>query len=261
MGAAKGIETLLPAVRALIADSLVKEFGHSRKEAAYILNLTTAAVSQYLKGQRAEAMANKIRKSRDLMLVVSSSAKKCSEEYSKSGGVFGVTALLDTSYQILSLMTGEPHRKKHRETSHVLKEHSQKQYWLSLLRKRLQSEQVAAQRSMGLALWAKNELAKIIFRQIASDSLRHADIVAAIMAYIESDGVGATVRAPTPSELEEILKEEEQADEDSIVPLLESEDPAIRLLVQSVEADEQKHQRILQGFLRLAKNRSNVRRN
>jgi len=256
MRSTRRIEAILPAVRALIADSLVREFGHKRREAAYILNLSTAAVSQYLKGQRAESIANRIKRSRELMLVVSLSAKKFSEEYSKSGSRAGETELLDTSYQILSLMSGESEKKELGQPQTAPIDQTQKQYWLSLLRKRLLSEQVAAQKSMSLALWAKNELARIIFRQIASDSLRHADIIAAMMAYIENNGEGAAVSAPAPSELMDMLKEEEQAEEDSITPLLKSKDPAIRLLVQCVEADERKHQRILRGFIELSKSGS-----
>lgn len=47
------VTTLLPTIRASIAVELVKRHGMKQKEAARLLGLTTAAVSQYLSMKRA----------------------------------------------------------------------------------------------------------------------------------------------------------------------------------------------------------------
>ncbi len=47
------VRTVLPTVRASIARELVKEHGMKQKEAARILGITDAAVSQYLSDKRA----------------------------------------------------------------------------------------------------------------------------------------------------------------------------------------------------------------
>lgn len=47
------VKAVLPTIRASIAEELIKKHGMTQKEAAKILGLTTAAVSQYLSEKRA----------------------------------------------------------------------------------------------------------------------------------------------------------------------------------------------------------------
>lgn len=48
-------EELLPAVRKIIAESLHRDYGHTQEEIANTMDITQPAVSQYLKGKRAES--------------------------------------------------------------------------------------------------------------------------------------------------------------------------------------------------------------
>lgn len=55
-------EEILPAVRKIIASKLNKEYGHTQEEIAHKLEITQPAVSQYLKGKRAnENVVNKLK--------------------------------------------------------------------------------------------------------------------------------------------------------------------------------------------------------
>ncbi|MFT4892929.1 MAG: putative transcriptional regulator [Candidatus Nanohaloarchaea archaeon] len=48
-------EEILPAVRKIIAESLHQDYGHTQEEIANVMDLTQPAVSQYLKGKRADS--------------------------------------------------------------------------------------------------------------------------------------------------------------------------------------------------------------
>lgn len=48
-------EEILPAVRKIIAESLHSDYGHTQDEIANTMDLTQPAVSQYLKGKRADS--------------------------------------------------------------------------------------------------------------------------------------------------------------------------------------------------------------
>ena len=53
------------------------------------------------------------------------------------------------------------------------------------LRNRIVGEQNAVAECMRLAQRSRDELTRALFRQIASDSLRHAEIVASLTAYLD----------------------------------------------------------------------------
>ncbi|MFB6209397.1 MAG: transcriptional regulator [Candidatus Nanohaloarchaea archaeon] len=48
-------EKILPAIRKLMAERLHSDYGHTQEEIAIELDLTQPAVSQYLKGKRADS--------------------------------------------------------------------------------------------------------------------------------------------------------------------------------------------------------------
>lgn len=48
-------EEILPAIRKIIAESLHRDYGHTQEEIANAMDLTQPAVSQYLKGKRADS--------------------------------------------------------------------------------------------------------------------------------------------------------------------------------------------------------------
>lgn len=55
---------LMPTIRALIAEILVKKYGYSIYETAKVIGLTPAAVSNYLLGKRGTLAFNELRENR-----------------------------------------------------------------------------------------------------------------------------------------------------------------------------------------------------
>jgi len=248
------LEHVLPAVRALVVHELVKRLGHNQSEAARMLGITPAAVSQYLEGKRGGKLVDRVKRSRQLMLTISNLAETASDR-SRKGLEMDFTALLDSSYRVMSILAGEklsaPGATERGVDEGEGKE--QRTRWIGILKRRLASEQQAAQRSMGLALWTDNDLVKGLFRQIASDSLRHAEIVASLITYLEVGGKPSGLGTPNVKELEQILRDEEEADDPSINELKAIRDPAVQLLLDSIEADEKKHVVLLRGLLKSRK--------
>lgn len=239
------VENILPAVRAVLASQLVEKQGLSRRRAANALDITPAAITQYLKGVRASEMAKRIAGSRELKTFIAAEANKLANSFRVSGQSVGFTELVNISYQVLILLTGQtPPRPINTKSDKI-------SGWIELLRERLQAEQLAAQRSMGYAMWSKNELVKTLFHQIASDSLRHADICSSLITYLENGGSKSLLEAPDTREIRRIIAEEEKADDPHFLILRNIGDPAVKLLVESVEADERKHLRLLKGLLKI----------
>lgn len=48
-------EEILPAIRKIVAESLHQDYGHTQEEIANTMDITQPAVSQYLKGKRADS--------------------------------------------------------------------------------------------------------------------------------------------------------------------------------------------------------------
>lgn len=62
---------ILPAVRKLIAESLHSNYGHTQEEIANTMDLTQPAVSQYLKGKRADSQTvNQLKEDPQVQLLV-----------------------------------------------------------------------------------------------------------------------------------------------------------------------------------------------
>ncbi len=243
------LEHVLPAVRALVVQELVERLGHNRAEAARLLNITPAAVSQYMEGKRGGRLVDRIRRSKRLMLTVSNLADVTSDR-GRKGLAVDFTALIDASYSIMIVLMGERAPPQSGQEVPPQVDEGKRRRWITILRKRLSAEQVAAQRTMGLALWTSNDLVKGLFRQIASDSLRHAEIVSSLMTYLQTGGRPSHIETPDAKELEQIIRSEEEADDSAINELREIPDPAVQLLLASVEADERKHLELLRGLLK-----------
>ncbi|HLD76248.1 MAG TPA: hypothetical protein VI874_04465, partial [Candidatus Norongarragalinales archaeon] len=108
----------------------------------------------------------------------------------------------------------------------------------------------AASGSMRFAQSCEDELMKNLFRQIAQDSLRHADTVSVLIHSLENQET-ANVHLPSKEAVQKMLDQEEAADEADISPLKSRLGPAARLLIESIEADERKHVILLKGLMRL----------
>lgn len=237
------IEGVLAGVRAMLAEELLTR-GHSQKDVSLILGITPAAVTLYARGRRGRGLAERIGSVKEASMVVKDLAGQMSERRKRSEGVDEFPLVLDAAYRVMRLVSQEnppPPSNRRRVVD---------QGWgetlLPLLRSRIEQEQLAAQRNMTLAVATKDELKRILFRQIATDSMRHADILGTIISHLEKPGTRRPSRDDV-MQIEAMIREEESATEKPIE--IERADPVVRLLLSSIDMDEQKHSRLLKGML------------
>ena len=117
------------------------------------------------------------------------------------------------------------------------------------LRRRVRAEQAAVTMCMRLAQRARDELTRAILRQIASDSLRHAEIVASLAPYLDRGIAEAHASGITRREIEVLIEGERRAEAGADVVTSRDLGGTMALLIASMEADERKHADLLQGLL------------
>jgi predicted transcriptional regulator len=228
-------EEVIPILRSLIAAELVKTYGLRKAETARLLSVTPQAVTQYLKGVRALSGKN---------FPVSEQARKMVREYAgkialKKRAV-AETELLDLAYEVLTLTGSAPSMREGGEEA--------KMSAVRLLRQRLVAEQEAAEIFLSEAIKASDDMVRLLFRQIASDSIRHADIVQAAIAAVEKDVNDGPL--PDPERLRQLQQLEEKghsAGFEEVKKLLKSN--VVKILLDSIEADEEKHDMILEKLM------------
>lgn len=232
-------EELIPLLRAMVANELVKTYGLKKAEAARILSITPQAVTQYLKGVRAFSKKGVMLDSRVKELVREYSGKIAFRKKQVAE-----TELLDLAYEVLMII-GRPSGQQN------LMSEEAKARALWILRNRLAAEQEAAEIFLSEAIRAKDDLVRLLFRQIASDSIRHADIVQATIAAVEKDLTNGSL--PDPERLRLLQQQEEKSHShgfEEVKRLLRND--VLKILIDSIEADEAKHDLIIGKLAELA---------
>lgn len=73
-------EEILPAIRKIIAESLHRDYGHTQEEIANTMDVTQPAVSQYLKGKRADSdLVEKLTDDPQIQLLVEDAVSKAAK--------------------------------------------------------------------------------------------------------------------------------------------------------------------------------------
>lgn len=238
-------EAVLQAVRAVVARELSLARGFSRAKTARILGVTAPAISQYVSGKRGGELVAHIehdKKQMETIQILSDDILQASGTRPDRTSML----LLKASERIASRLSSAGSEIQLPKTPSF----TARAQWLTLLRKRLSEEQGAASGSLGFAQTCDDELMKTMFRQIASDSVRHADTVSVLINAIEKPG-SFDVRLPSKEAVQKMIEAEEAADEADISSLKNRLGPAARLLIESIEADERKHVLLLKGLLRV----------
>lgn len=253
-----GIDNVLSGVRAILARELVKE-GHSQREIAAILGTSAAAVTMYSKDRRGHELSKVIESKRNARLVIDNlldhlgrrTVGSTLDKLEIQKDTFPL--ILDAAYRIMRAISSPRH-----EEEYIAKQNS-RSHSNSLSRtllSRLQEEQLAAQRNMALAVSTTDEVARTIFRQIASDSIRHAEIVSFLLSLPKNGIERRSDRVMLEQEITQIeamIRGEESATEEPIK--LRGVDPALKLLLKSMDIDEEKHKILLKGLLSINKAR------
>jgi uncharacterized protein len=252
-----GIDNVLSGVRALLAKDLVKQ-GYSQKDISEILGTSPAAVTLYSKDRRGLQLSKIIESDENAHLVIDNLMEQITERKigpranGKEIQSDTFPLILDAAYRIMRLISS-PHIERESSSS-VPKSSAKRSNLTETLIERLQEEQLAAQRNMALAVGTTDEVARTIFRQIASDSIRHAEIVSFVLSSPKFDAKRKTNERMLQEEIaqiEAIIKDEESATEQPIKQ--KGLDPSLKLLLKSIDIDEEKHKILLKGLLAISK--------
>ena len=234
-------------MQALVARELVEGLGVTNTRAAKVLGLAPSAISQYLSGRRVKGLFAEYSSNEEAVGIARKVAVQLAEP--TTGADSRIRILLDGA-GALSEMTGTAGRVPERRSSGVPGSRpGPPRNTAKWLRRRVRAEQAAVTMCMRLAQRARDELTRAILRQIASDSLRHAEIVASLAPYLDRGITEAHASGITPKEIEVLIEGERRAEAGADVVTAGDLGGTMRLLIASMEADERKHTDLLRGLL------------
>jgi uncharacterized protein len=229
-------------LQSLIARELVEQLGLTTRRTAQLLGIAPSAVSQYLHGHRREGMVEEFGGRPEIIAVAHRAAVALAQ--TPRGTAARSRSVLEAAAKVADLVgTGGP-RPRRAAAERVDRE------VLRQLRERIAAEQAAVTACMKLAQKARDELTRAIFRQIASDSLRHADIVASLEVYLEAGTSRSVASGIDRSDVERLIREEHDAEAHGGAELTIALGGVMKLLAQSMADDEEKHERLLAGLLK-----------
>lgn len=230
-------ERLIPVIRARLAVKMAAE-GYHVKEIAEALSVTQAAVTQYISRKRG-ADGSGLEGFDHLLEPLAEKALKRAR--SGAGGLEAVE-LLEVAHQVAVMragrgVVGNPEGAAEKKSAS-----------LQLLRERLQLELSAAEKYLELANKTKDDHTKLLLRMIASDSIRHADVVSQVISWLEAEEK-KQVELPGSDLLESMLSMEDSAKEASLGDSIKVDHPIARLLLEWIDMDEAKHGKMVTRLL------------
>jgi hypothetical protein len=241
----KSEERLIPVIRAKLAERLAAQ-GFRVKEIALGLNVTPSAVTQYLKRKRgadARTVAN-------LEGLIDPLAEKLAVRIRSGLGGIETVELLEAARQVMVMNAGSVVRQR-QQPSQVEPRRNES---LELLRRRLQLELKAAEKYLELANKSSDDYTKLLLRMIASDSIKHGDVVSQIISWLEA-GNESSFELPSQALLESMLSMEDSANEESLRKSVDVGHPVARILLEWIDTDEAKHGKMVSRILSLSKKR------
>ena len=190
-------------LQALAAREGVEQLGLSSRRVAGLLGLAPSAVSQYLSGKRVEKGFLEYSSDERARAI----ARRTIEELiaAQESGHGATRPVLEGAAALAELSESADGRERAPRRLSELTEGPQLRELARWLRERVKAEQVAVTQCMRLAQRARDELTRAILRQIASDSLRHAEIVASLAPYIDRGVSSAYASGITRKEVEELI--------------------------------------------------------
>ena len=116
-----------------------------------------------------------------------------------------------------------------------------------ILQDRVEAELREARTSLNMANKIEDGFGKLLFKGIASDSIRHAEIVSQVIRDQETVG-SFRLDKQLKRYLKQMIQEEENASEQLMIKLVKTKHPAVRALLQSIDQDEMKHKKMLRSL-------------
>ena len=205
--------------------------GKSNKEVSAALGITPSAVSQYIKGKRGASLRKDAGglKGFDMAIKVASiEIGRLIEinEYERCQGM-----VLKIAQELAGI---SPEGSK---AVAVAKEKYSNAEIKSILAERIKREHDSAMYFLGFAQSSSSYFARILFRQIATDSLRHADIVQALLERVDKPLSGEFGRVSIDI-VDKLLEKAREHKEISINEIKERLGPEAVLLIESIEMDD-----------------------
>lgn len=234
-------------VQALVAREGVEQLGLSSRRVADLLGLAPSAVSQYLSGKRVEKGFLEYSSDERARSIARRTIEELIEAQEAGRGATRPVLEGASALSELSESVGGHERLPKRPTDTT--EGPQLRELARWLRERVKAEQVAVTQCMRLAQRARDELTRALLRQIASDSLRHAEIVASLAPYIDRGVSGAYASGITRKEIEALIEGERRAEAQADSASAHRLQGTMAILIASMEADERKHAELLRGLL------------
>jgi len=228
-------------MQALVARELVEGFGLSERQTAVLLGIVPSSVSQYLSGKRLGPTLSAYLGDDEALRIARQTAQQL------VAGSAGSRAVLEAAITLGERAGPASHRPKAGPPGGLSQELRRKvPGWL---RERIAGEQSAVVECMRLAQRSQDELTRALFRQIASDSLRHAEIVASLAAYLDRGVASSAPTGITRTDVERLIGREHEAEATSEIDLGPELGGMMRILWDSMESDERKHEHLLQLML------------
>ncbi|MDA4121711.1 MAG: hypothetical protein OK456_00865 [Thaumarchaeota archaeon] len=238
-------ERLIPIIRANLAQKLADQ-GFRVKEIASALNVTPAAVTQYLNKKRGAGASDVS----NVDEMVDPLVEKLTRRIRSGLGGLETVELLEAVRQVMIMNTGRSVGKI--QQTHQVEPRRRES--LELLRKRLRLELSAAEKYLELANRTGDDYTKLLLRMIASDSIRHGDVVSQIISWLEA-GNESSFELPRHELLESMLSIEDSANEESLRKTIDVAHPVARILLEWIDTDEAKHGKMVTRILGLSKKR------
>ncbi len=198
-------------VQALVARELVESLGLPERQAANLLGIVPSSVSQYLSGKRLGPVLS--------IYLGHEGARRIARHAAEElvAGAPGPKVILEAAIEFNERLHPGPGRTRAERSGGLSPElRRQVPRWL---RERIAGEQNAVAECMRLAQRSRDELTRAVFRQIASDSLRHAEIVASLAAYLDRGVVTSAPTGISRADVEHLIQREHEAEETSGVDL------------------------------------------
>jgi hypothetical protein len=234
----------VPLLQALTARELVEIVGLPGHRAAAVLGIAPSAVSQYVTGKRRGGPLAALSNRPEVQALVRDLARTLARE--SRSATPNARPLLDAASALYEIVVGgdamvEPAPARSQARRELARQ----------LRQRIAAEQTAVSDCMQLAQRSRDELTRALFRHIASDSLRHAEIAASLASYLDR-GIDRTwASGINHADVERLIAREKAAEQDSEGRLDRSLGGVMSLLAMSMAADEHKHAELLKRLLKV----------
>jgi uncharacterized protein len=231
--------------QALVARELVEGFGLPERRAADLLGLAPSAVSQYLSGHRRGGQMADLAGNERSRSLARQAAQRLAALPQSSAETLGI--VLDTARELAEIAA--PPARGSGSAGSPRAEMAPNRDVTRELHRRIQVEQAAVAECMRLAQKSRDELTRSVFRQIAADSLRHAEIVASIQTYLDRGIDRAFASGVAREDIVRLITRERDAEAQGPAASRTRFAGMMGVLWESMEADERKHEVLLDRML------------